>query len=364
MKIASVSFAHVNLSQADKTWRISLGNIAETLATVIRLESDDGAVGFGAAPIGAQLISGESHASVEVFLRAAKSVLVGADPLARNAVLPRVLGVMAGNARAKAGIDAALLDLAGRALDVPAAALLGGAVRTEIPVIRIVAIAEPEAMANAAAAVAATGFRYLKLKMSGDLDTDVARVGAVRERCGPDVRLTIDANQAYAAARAVTFLNAIEPFGIDMAEQPVAADDFDGLVTVRAKCRVPILADESIRSIGDAYRLIQMRAADLVSIKIGHLGGIWSATKLANLCETAGIGCLVGANTGGRLVEAANMHFIAANRAVSYACEVGEFYRLTSDPTARLECENGLLRLPAGPGVGAVPDDTLGFTSL
>src|SRR5262249_22462791 len=183
---------------------------------------------------------------------------------------------------------------AGRVLDVPSAALLGGAVRTEIPVIRIVAIAEPAKMAKAAAGVAGAGFRYLKLKMSGDLHADVDRVGAVRQQCGRDVHLTIDANQAYPAAKAVSFLQAIEQFDIDMAEQPVMADDFDGLATVRAKCRIPILADESIRSVGDALRLIKMGAADYISIKVGHLGGIGNAMKLASLCDAASIDCLVG----------------------------------------------------------------------
>jgi L-alanine-DL-glutamate epimerase-like enolase superfamily enzyme len=278
--------------------------------------------------------------------------------------MSRISGLMAGNARAKAGVDAALYDLAGRVVNVPAVTLLGGPIRSEIPVIRIVAIAEPAKMAKAAKDVADAGFRYLKLKMSGDLRGDVDRVGAVRERCGRDIHLTIDANQAYSSAQAVSFLRAIEEFDVDMAEQPVTADDFDGLATVRSKCRIPILADESIRSVGDAFRLIKMGAADYISIKIGHLGGISNAAKLANLCEAASIDCLVGANTGGRMVEAANMHFIAAMPAINYACEVGEFYRLTSDPTGQLECENGMLKLPTGAGVGVEPDNSLKFSSL
>jgi len=364
MKIASVSLAHVNLNQADKTWRISLGNIAETLTTVIRLETNGGHVGYGAAPIGAQLISGESHASVDVFMRAAKDILIGTDITDRNAVMARIAGVMAGNARAKAGVDAALLDLASRSLGLPAVALLGGPVRKDIPVIRIVAIADPDKMATAASNVAAAGFRYLKLKMSGDLNADVDRAAAVRERCGKNIHLTIDANQAYPAAKAVTFLRAIEQYGIDMAEQPVTADDFEGLATVRRKCAVPILADECIRSVGDILRLIQMGAADYISLKVGHLGGIGNAMKAATLCDVAAVGCLVGANTGGRMVEAANMHFIAATRAIAYACEVGEFYRLTADPTGTLECTDGMLRLPEGPGIGVTPDERLAFAAL
>ena len=281
MNISSVSIAHINLSQKDKAWRISLGTIAETLTTLIRLETDTGAVGYGAAPIGAQLISGESHASSEVFLRAASTILRGSDPLDRNAAMAAVSGLMAGNARAKAGVDAALGDLAARILKVPLVTLFGGAVRDSIPVIRIVAIAEPDKMAKAASDVVGAGFRYLKLKMSGELQADIDRVGAVREKCGSDIHLTIDANQAYTAASAVILLRAIEEFSVDMAEQPVDADDFAGLATVRAKCRIPILADESIRSIGDALRLIQMGAADFMSIKVGHLGGFGAAILAA-----------------------------------------------------------------------------------
>jgi L-alanine-DL-glutamate epimerase-like enolase superfamily enzyme len=134
-------------------------------------------------------------------------------------------------------------------------------------VIRIVAIAEPIKMAKAASDVVAAGFQHLKLKMSGELQADIDRVGAVRDKCGRNIHLTIDANQAYTAAKAVTLLRAIEEFSIDMAEQPVVADDFSGLATVRAKCRIPILADESIRSVGDALRLIQMGAADYIRVR-------------------------------------------------------------------------------------------------
>ena len=364
MKITSVSIAHINLTQADKSWTISRGKISETLTTLIRLETDDGVVGFGAAPIGAQLISGKSHASADVFLRAARDLLIGASPLDRNVIMDRVGSLMAGNARARAGIDAALYDLAGRILKVPVVSLLGGAVRTEIPIIRIIAMATPEIMANAAADVTAAGFRYLKLKVGGDLTTDIERVGSVRERCGPKIHLTVDANQAYPVSKAVSFLRSIEQFNIDMVEQPVAADDFDGLKIARTKSSVPILVDESIRSIGDALRIIQMGAADLISIKVGHLGGISAAVKLANICEASSIGCLVGANTGGRMVEAANMHFIAATKAIAYACEVGEFYRLTDDPTGQLESRNGMLKVPEGVGIGVEPSRSVEFTTI
>jgi L-alanine-DL-glutamate epimerase-like enolase superfamily enzyme len=364
MKIASVAFSHINLSQSDKNWRISLGNISETLTTILRLTTDSGVSGYGAAPIGAQLISGECHASAEAFLRAAFPLLKSADPLNRNATMSRVSGLMAGNARVKAGIDAALCDLAGRLLNVPVATLFGGALRRSVPVIRIVPIADPEKMASFSAAIVAAGFRYLKLKMSGNLQQDVDRVGAVRSRCGPEIHLTIDANQAYSAAGAAAFLRAIEQFNVDMAEQPVSADDFDGLAIVRLKSPIPILADESIRSVGDALRLLQMRAADFISIKVGHLGGYGPARRLAQVCEAAGVGCLIGANTGGRMVEAANMHFIASTPGISYACEIGEFLRLSFDPTGRLECVDGELHLPPGPGLGVEPDAAVNYIEI
>lgn len=364
VRITSVGFSHVTLDQSDTSWKISLGTISGTLTTVIRLTTDDGYVGYGAAPIGAQLISGESHASVENFLHFASAALIGEDPRDRVSIMTSVDRTMAGNQRAKAGVDAALCDLVGRVLDVPAAYLLGGVVRRTIPVLRLMSVADPETSAKRAGQLVADGYAYLKIKLDGNIAADVDRVAAIRDACGTDVHLMVDANQAYTSAGAVTMLRAIEPYVIDMVEQPVPADDFDGLAMIRSKCTVPVEADESISTLGDALRLIQAKAVDYMSLKVGHLGGISRAHKLAVLCEAASIGCLVGANTGGRLVEAAHMNFIAASAPISYACEVGEFYRLTRDPTGQLECENGLLHLPPGSGVGVTPDPSLEYIEL
>ena len=110
--------------------------------------------------------------------------------------------------QAKAGIDCALHDLCARALGVPLYNLLGGKVRDSVPVLRIVAIKTPAEMADQCRKSCSTqGYRYFKIKVHGDVEDDVARVKAIRERVGEDAHLTIDANQSYSPKDAITAIN-------------------------------------------------------------------------------------------------------------------------------------------------------------
>jgi L-Ala-D/L-Glu epimerase len=246
----------------------------------------------------------------------------------------------------------ALHDLAARALGVPVYQLIGGLVRESIPVLRIVALKEPDEMALNAQKLVDQGYRYLKVKIGGEPGKDVARVAAIRQQVGPDVHVTLDANQSYAPKEAIRVIRRLEPYDIDLVEQPVRADDFDGLAQVTRAVDTPIEADESAKSLTDVFRLLQMRAADSISIKLMKLGGIRNAKLAAGMCQATGVRCRVGAAVGSRIVNAACMHYIASTPNVGYACEVGEFARLLNDPAEGLEIDGGVLRVPHGPGLG------------
>src|SRR5439155_24281272 len=104
---------------------------------------------------------------------------------------------LAGASQAKAGIHCALHDLCARSLGVPLYNLLGGKVRDRVPILRIIPIKSPAEMAANAARVVAQCYRHRKIKVHGDVELDVARVKAIRERVGDDIHLTIDANPSY-----------------------------------------------------------------------------------------------------------------------------------------------------------------------
>jgi L-alanine-DL-glutamate epimerase-like enolase superfamily enzyme len=188
--------------------------------------------------------------------------------------------------------------------------------------------------------------------VSGDTRKDVARLRAIRERVGPDVHFTIDANQSYSPKEAIRAIEAMEELGLDLVEQPVRGDDIDGLAMVTRAVKTPIEADESAKSLPEIFRLLQLRAVDRISVKLLKLGGIRNAKLVAGMCKAADVGCRVGAAVGSRIVNAACMHFVASTGNIDYACEVGEFARLLNDPASGLEIEDGHLAVPKGLGLG------------
>lgn len=350
MKIVRAEVFESVMPKEDPEWRFALGGSAVNHGFVLRLEANDGAEGYGycSAAFHYGVTPGGLRAALEQFLPR----LEGRDPFDYEVIMGELEAVLHRNLQAKAAVDIALHDLMARSLGMPVYKLIGGLVRDSIPVIRIIALKEPEQMAANAQKLVAQGYRYLKIKVGGDLMKDVARVRAIREQVGPDIHLTIDANQSYTPKEAIRAIQAMEEFGLDLVEQPVRADDFGGLAAVTRAVNTLVEADEAAGSVSDIFRLLQMRAVDSISIKVMKLGGIGNCRLVAAMCKAADVRCRVGAAVGSRIANAACMHFIASTPNIGYACEVGEFARLLNDPAEGLEVENGTLRVPHGPGLG------------
>jgi len=207
-------------------------------------------------------------------------------------------------------------------------------------------------MAAAGQKLVDKGYRYLKIKVHGHVEEDVARVKAIRKQVGDDVHLTIDANQFYTPKDAITALNRMADYRIDLVEQPVNADDFEGLALVTRTVPVTVEADEAAGSLRQVYELVSKRAVDAVSLKIPKLGGLRNTLSAARLCEAGHIKYRLGASVGSRLLAAQGLHFACAMPGIDYACELGEFDRLLDDPFEGLEVTNGVLKLPQGAGSG------------
>ena len=185
---------------------------------------------------------------------------------------------------------------------MPLHVLFGGAVREQVPILRILAIKTPPEMAAQAQKLVDRGYRYLKIKVHGHVEEDVARVAAIRAQVGADVHLTIDANQSYTPKDAITALNRMAEHRIDLVEQPVAADDFEGLALVTRSVPVTVEADEAAGSLREIFELVSRRAVDAVSLKIPKLGGLRNTLAAARICEAAHIKHRLGAAVGSRLL--------------------------------------------------------------
>jgi L-alanine-DL-glutamate epimerase-like enolase superfamily enzyme len=338
------------MRKEDPAWRFALAASPVTEGHVVRIATEDGVEGFGYASATAHMgsIPGTLAAELALF----RPLLTGRDARGIEALLMALDHSLRGAPQAKAAIDCALHDLNARALGVPLNRLFGGAVRDSVPILRILAIKAPPEMASQARKLVDRGYRYLKIKVHGEVDEDVARVAAIRAEVGPDIHLTIDANQSYSPKDAISALNRMAEQHIDLVEQPVAADDIEGLALVTQSVPVTVEADEGAGSLREVFTLVARRAVDAVSLKIPKLGGLRNTLAAARLCEAAQIRYRLGAAVGSRLLAAHALHLACALPGVDYACELGEFDRLLDDPFTGLEVERGMLRLPAGPGAG------------
>jgi L-alanine-DL-glutamate epimerase-like enolase superfamily enzyme len=338
------------MPKEDPKWRFALGGTAASEGFVLRLETDDGTEGYGycASAFHYGISIGGLRNALETFI----PHLIDRDPFDVEPIMGDLDRVLYQNLQAKAAVEVALHDLMARSMGVPVYKLLGGLVRESIPVLRILALKQPEEMAANAQKLIDQGYRYLKIKVGGDEQLDVARLRAIRAQVGPDAHFTIDANQSYGPKEAIRAIKRMEEFGLDLVEQPVRADDFDGLAAVTRAVDTLVEADEAAKTLPDVFRLIQMRAVDSVSIKLMKLGGFRASKVVASMCKAADVRCRVGAAVGSRIVNAACMHFVASTPNIDYACELGEFARLLNDPAEGLEIERGELRVPHEVGLG------------
>ncbi len=337
----------------DPTWRFALGANPTVEGLILRLATEDGAVGYGYASAVPHMgsVMGTLQAELERF----RPLVIGRDPASIEAIRASLDASLRGAPQSKAAVDCALYDLLARAYGIPMTRLFGGPVRDSVPILRILAIKSPAEMAANAQKLVDKGYRFLKIKVHGEVTEDVACVAAIRRRVGDDIHLTIDANQSYDVKSAVAAINRMAEHRIDLVEQPVAADDIAGLALVTEMVPVDVEADESAGSLREIYELVARRAVDAVSLKIPKLGGLRNTIAAARICEAGGVRYRLGAAVGSRLLSAHAIHLACALPGIDYACELGEFDRLLDDPFEGIEIEAGELRLPAGPGSGVRP---------
>jgi L-alanine-DL-glutamate epimerase-like enolase superfamily enzyme len=298
---------------------------------------------------------GSTFESLPHELERFKPHVLGKDPFAIESILQELDRSLAGGSQAKAGIDCALHDLCARALGIPLYNLLGGKVRESVPVLRIVAIKTPSEMADQAQKLLDQGYRYFKIKVHGDVEEDVARVKAIRQRVGADAHLTIDANQSYTPKDAITAINRMAEYRLDLVEQPVSRHDLKGLELVTRSVPVVVEADEGAGTIDEIMTLVSNRIVDAVSLKIQKLGGLRNALAAARICEAAHVKYRLGAHVGTQLGNAHAVALAAALPGVDYACELGEFTRMYNDPFGGLKVVDGVITAPDGPGCGVEP---------
>jgi muconate cycloisomerase len=342
---------------------------------IVRLDTDEGLVGWGEAPAG--LTWGGSHGryfgeSPETVAHLVRDVLVpavvGLDPADISVVHAHMDRAAKGHPYAKAAIDMACFDVAGKALGVPVHTLLGGRHRDGVEVAHSLGIMDVDAAVDEAEEAVAEGARTIKCKTGLDPERDVELVRRLRERIGDEVRIRVDGNEGYRDVHeAVAVTRRQEEYGIFLCEQPLAGAV--ALARVAARIDTPVMADESAWNVHDILELYELDAATCISCYVTKPGGLHRARQQAEVADALDFIYDIGGSIETGIGNAANLHLGAAmvNAVLPSVCPVscpedapgprvaGRYYTddLITEP---LRFADGIVHVPDGPGLGIEVD--------
>lgn len=322
-----------------------------------RLEDEAGHAGWGEAYVWlpeSGVSNRDMASAIEHHLGA---YVLGSRPVAVQALAARFDRNVARNEMAKGLIDIACHDLAARQLGIPVHDLIGGAVVDRLPLCGLVPLTDPEVAAAICAGYQGSGHGTARIKLGAGPEADRDVIAAVRERCGPDLRLRVDYNQAYSAPQAVRALRLLEPYGIDGAEQPLPLGDLVGMVAVARQTTIPLFLHEGFFALGDVVALIDAGGCGVLGVNGERPGGITGALRAIDYAAARGLGTIIHNQPLG-IGTAMHAHVAAARfdrlgHAVELAGDVMFDHHLV---TERYAVEDGHLVLPGGAGWGIEVD--------
>jgi len=311
MKVLAVEKAEVRVWRAKLTHPFSTAKGQHDLLenVLFSLELSNGVRGFGEAAV-ATHITGETVAETLRHLKAAAKALRGEAFTEFPQIADASQGICGRNKCALAAVEMALLDAATRVKKMPFWKAFGTRVRRLRTDMTIVLGDVPQAE-HAAREILRRGIRSFKVKIGRDFDLDLKRVAAITALSGK-WPLYLDANQGFSATQTLGFLRELTKLGIKPAliEQPVPKGDWEGLAKVTREGKTLVCADESVRSLADARRLIRSKAAGAINVKFTKTG-ILEAYEIARLARRHGIRLMIGTMVGTPLAVPAAAHFAA-----------------------------------------------------
>jgi len=353
-------------------------------ATLVRIDTDEGIVGYGEANPDA------GAGSIVGLINDLKAELIGEDPrnvdycwdkLRRNHVFS---GAQSGIFLiALSGIEIALWDIAAKAAGQPLYRMFGGKYRDKVRLYADCgdgddASGSPAGCAARAKRMVAEGFTALKFDIdnlkhpakfdemnptanAAEIRTMVERVAAVRDAVGPDIDLCIDLHARYDVPSACRIAWELEPFNLLWLEEPVPAENVDALRQVRNRSRTPICIGENLYMRWGFREALQQQVADVLMPDVPKCGGLSESRKIAQLAETYYIPFaphLVSSPLGTMAtahVCASVPNFLVLEWHALEEREVWDSY-VKLPNGARSIVENGHIRIPEIPGIGVELD--------
>lgn len=330
-----------------------------TKCVVVRVTDSDGAIGISS--IDPSSTAKSPHTGPELALAIRDRIapaLIGKDPGNANRIFEIASGLTPLQPGAVVAVELACIELVCRRANIALYDYIGGAVLDRVLFNGWVGELPPDEAAAEALRWKNAGFQSMKIKVGNDVGKDSARVKAVRDAVGKDIKLRMDANMQCTVDQALALCRAVRSCDMQLFEQPTPKDDLAGLARVRREGGIPVMADESISDHQSLIRVIKADCADFVKFGIKQAGGLLPAARMLATAEAAGLPVVLGHGFGLDLSTTAEIMLAATSRNVVPGLEcVGPLKVVDTVATTRLDISRGSIELPAGPGLGIVLDE-------
>lgn len=334
--------------------------------TIVRVETDDGIVGYGEC-----LARYQPRVWADLVQDVLGPAIIGEDPYDVEWIwhhLYRSFGSFSGHSRgilleAMSGIDLALWDLMGKQLGQPVHRLLGGFRRTEIDAYASsVTVAPLDAMVAEGADFVRRGFRAVKVKIGRTASEERETLGAIRDAVGPDVEIMVDANGAYAFPEAVRVAEVLAELDVSWFEEPVRTEDRQGYVNLRHATSLRLAAGEGEFTRFGMRDLLETGAIDVIQPDVCRSGGITETRKLWALATLYNAAYAPHVGASGAVCAAASVHLAAsAPNFLTYECSVTPNPLrddLVVEPVGHASSVvDGRIPVPTRPGLGVEIDE-------
>ncbi|MFJ1340128.1 muconate cycloisomerase family protein [Pseudomonas caricapapayae] len=342
--------------------KLAMHTMQQQTLVIIRLQCSDGIEGLGeSTTIGGLAYGNESPESIKQNIDSYFApLLIGQDASNINAAMQRLDKVIKGNTFARSGIESALLDAQGKRQGLAVSELLGGRVRDSLEVAWTLAsgdtardIAEAEQMLDL------RRHRIFKLKIgSNEVAHDLKHVIAIKHALGERASVRVDVNQYWDESQAIRACQVLGDNGIDLVEQPISRINRAGQVRLNLRSPAPIMADESIESVEDAFSLAADGAASIFALKIAKNGGPRAVLRTAQIAEAAGIALYGGTMLEGSIGTLAAAHAFVTLNKLTWHTELFGPLLLTEEIVNEAPVYRDFaLHVPRTPGLGLTLDE-------
>lgn len=326
---------------------------------IVRIEADNGLVGWGESTV-APTMTGDTLPGIVAAVRKHMApILVGADMRDRALLAQRCRASIVHNGGAKAAVEIALLDLAGKHLGVPSVELVGGALRHAVQNMWL--LGNPDIADDIAEAKRKVGesYGFFKLKVGVKrVEEEIVAAREVRAALGPDVKLCADANTGWTVPKARDYLRGVDGLGLMFLEQPLPNDQASGMGELNRLGILPICGDECIAGGSEILDLGQAGIIAGVNLKLIKAEGVTPLLRAAALCKQIGLSVtLAGKVAGSSISAAATLLAACASPVLDWGVNMTHVYLaedLVRDP---LSLENGTIALRPAPGLGVTVDE-------